>query len=202
MGTRIAILASGSGSTAQALIDASRSGGLSGGEVVILGSDREDAGALERARQAGIEALFVDPDGYADRDSYCEGLGKEMASRDVEWVCLAGFMKILKASFITMFPGRILNTHPALLPAFPGAHPVRDTIAWGAKVTGATVHLVDEQVDHGPILLQEAVAVEQQDDEASLHEKIKQIERRLYPQAVSACVSGRVKIIGRKAVIE
>jgi phosphoribosylglycinamide formyltransferase-1 len=201
MSSRIAILASGAGTTAQSLLDAGRSGHLGEAEVVVLVSDRPNAPALERARKAGVEALFVDASEYPDRVSYSEALAKELQRRDVDLVCFAGFMKILSPPFIRAFPNRILNTHAALLPAFPGAHPVRDSLEWGVKVTGATIHLVDEEVDHGPIVLQEAVPVLPTDNEEALHERIKQLERRLYPEAVRAMVSGRVRIVGRKVLV-
>lgn len=197
MTARIAILASGEGTNAQALLDASARGELAGGKVIVVASDSASAGALKRATTAGVEALFVDPADYADRASYSEALAKELQRRDVDLVCFAGFMKILSPVFIRTFPGRILNTHAALLPSFPGPHPVRDTIVWGAKVTGATIHFVDEDVDHGPILLQEAVPIIAGDDEDSLHERIKSVEHRLYPEAVRAVVAGRTRVLGR-----
>lgn len=202
MKSRIAILASGSGSIAQALLDASAREDLGGGAVVLVLSDRADAFALTRAKDAGVEALFLDPSLYPDRAAYCEAIAGELKRREVDLVCLAGFMKILTPDFIRGFRGRVLNTHPALLPSFPGARGVRDALTWGVKVTGATIHLADEEVDQGPILLQEAVYVLPGEDENALHERIKQVERRLYPEAVRALVSGKVKVEGRQASIE
>ncbi|MEO7803881.1 MAG: phosphoribosylglycinamide formyltransferase [Actinomycetota bacterium] len=197
MTTRIAILASGSGTIAQALLDASAAGQLGDGQVVVLISDRADAIALGRAKSAGVEDLYVNPDDFSDRKAYSHALAEELVAREVTLVCLAGFMKILSPEFIRPFAGRILNTHAALLPSFIGAHPVRDTLAWGAKVTGATIHLVDEEVDHGPIVLQQAVDVEPNDDEASLTERIKQVERQIFPAAVRLMLSGRLHMNGR-----
>lgn len=136
-----------------------------------------------------------------DRVEYCRTMAEFLKDRGVDLVCAAGFMKILAEPFIKAYEGKILNTHPSLLPAFPGAHAVRDTLAYGVKVTGATIHFVDDQVDHGPILLQEAVAVLDDDDEDTLHERIKQVERRLYPEAVRAVVAGRVGLEGRRTLI-
>ncbi|MGH2703598.1 MAG: phosphoribosylglycinamide formyltransferase [Actinomycetota bacterium] len=198
MQTRIAILASGSGSNAQALLDASARDDLAGGRVVVLASDREGAAALERARASGVEALHVDPAAYRMREEYDLGLVGALVARRIDLVCLAGFMRILSPPFIRAFPGRILNVHPALLPAFPGAHAVRDAIAWGVKVTGTTVHVATEEVDAGPILLQRCVGVLPEDDEASLHERIKTVEHELYPEAVRLFVSGRIRIEGRQ----
>ena len=183
---------------AQSLLDASASGDLGGGQVVLVASDRADAGALDRGRRADIEALFVDPRLFGGRAEFCAGLASEIERRDISLVCLAGFMRILTGEFVRPFAGRILNTHPSLLPSFPGAHAVRDAFEWGVKVTGATIHIVDEEVDHGPIVAQEAVAVLADDDEESLHERIKQVERRIYPEAVRAILQGRVVVEGRR----
>lgn len=199
---RIAILASGEGSIAQALLDASARGDLAGAEVALVVSDRKGARVLERSVRAGVDTLIFTSKGFADRTAYSEALAKELKNRKIAFICLSGFMKILAPPFIRAFEGRILNTHAALLPAFPGAHPVRDTLAWGAKMTGATVHFVDEDVDHGPIVLQEAVPVLPGDNEATLHERIKDAERRLFPEAVRLVVAGRTRIIGRTVVIE
>ncbi|MGH2687865.1 MAG: phosphoribosylglycinamide formyltransferase [Actinomycetota bacterium] len=201
MPKRIAILASGTGTVARALLDASLRDDLGGGRVVVLVSDRKDAGALERAREAGVEAVFLDPAGHQDRASYDRALVGVLGDRDVDLVCLAGFMRILTAAIIDRFRDRVLNTHPALLPAFPGAHAVRDALAWGAKVTGATVHIADEKVDHGPIVLQAAVPVFPDDDEASLHERIKEVEHRLFPEAVRLAASDRLVVRGRTVEI-
>lgn len=201
MTMRIAILASGGGTNAQALLEASERGELGGGKVVAVVSDRERAGALERARSFGVEALFVDPLAHPSREAYAEALVEELVARGVKLVCLAGFMRILPPVFVKAFEDKVLNIHPALLPSFPGAHPVRDALEWGVKVTGATVHFADEAVDQGPIILQEAVPV-LHDGEDALHERIKAVEHRLYPRAVKAVCEGRVRIEGRKVTVE
>jgi len=201
MPKRIAVLASGTGTVAQALLDASLHDDLAGGRVVVVVSDRRGAGALERARQAGVEAVFLDPAAHEGRAAYDRALVEVLTGRGVDLVCLAGFMRILTPAFIGPFRDRVLNTHPALLPSFPGAHAVADALAWGAKVTGATVHFADEQVDHGPIVLQAAVPVLPGDDEASLHERIKEVEHRLFPEAVRLAVSDRLVIRGRTVEI-
>lgn len=170
---------------------------LAGGQVVLVVSDHAGSGALERARRHRIEGLFLNPALYRDRGAYDRALAQLCQERDIGLVCLAGFMRILSSPFIRAFEGRILNTHPALLPAFPGAHAVRDALAWGVKVTGVTVHFADEQVDHGPIVMQEPVKVLQDDDEARLHERIKSVEHRLFAQAVRAVISEGTRIVGR-----
>jgi phosphoribosylglycinamide formyltransferase-1 len=170
---RIVVLASGSGTLLQALLDAD---GL-GGRIVAVGSDRADAQALVRA--AALPTFCVPLGRYADRSGWDAALADEVGKHDPDWVVTAGFMRLLGPAFLHRFGGRIVNSHPALLPAFPGAHGVRDALAYGVKVTGCTVHLVDAGVDSGPIIAQEAVPVVPGDDEATLHERIKVVERRL-----------------------
>jgi phosphoribosylglycinamide formyltransferase-1 len=191
--TRLAVLASGQGTNLQALLDDP----VVGPAIVLVLSDRPEAMALERARAKGVEAHVVDPDLHPGRDLYGRALGARLERAQVDMVLLAGFMRILSGELVRTFDGRMLNIHPSLLPAFPGAHPERDALAWGAKVTGVTVHLVDEEVDHGPIVLQEAVRARSDDDEASLHARIQEVEHRLYPLAARLLMEGRLKVEGR-----
>jgi phosphoribosylglycinamide formyltransferase 1 len=200
MSVRIAILASGSGSNAQVLIDASTRDDLAGGQVVVVVSDRP-APILEFAESSGVEALLINFKDFSSREEFGDALLSELRSREVELVCSAGWMRINPPAFMKAFPNRMLNIHPALLPSFPGAHAVRDALEWGVKVTGTTVHFADEEVDHGPIILQEAVPVVSGDTEETLHERIKEVEHRLYPEAVRAVVSGRVQVEGRSVQI-
>lgn len=202
MSVRIAVLASGSGTNAQALIDNSVRGDLAGGEVVLIVSDRPGAGVLDRAEQTGVEALVLDFTEFPSREEYGKALVEELKARNISLVCHSGFMRILPPIYIESFPNRVLNLHPSLLPSFPGAHAVRDALAWGVKVTGTTVHFADEEVDHGPIIVQEAVPVLPGDTEEALHDRIKEVEHRLYPEAVRAVVSGRVRIEGRNVHID
>lgn len=204
MTTRIAVLASGAGTNAEALLGAASRGELGDAEVVVLASDRDGCGALAAARRAGVEAIFLDPGGPGaggDRDGYGRVLLAALRERQVDLVCLAGFMRILSPGFIAAYEARVLNIHPALLPAFPGAHAVADALAWGVKVTGTTVHFADEAVDHGPIVAQACVPVLEGDDEASLHERIKAVEHRLYPEAIRLVVEGRTATAGRRVLI-
>jgi phosphoribosylaminoimidazolecarboxamide formyltransferase/IMP cyclohydrolase len=198
---RIVVLASGHGSNLQALIEAA-SDPAYGARVVLVVSDRPEAFALERARAAGIDTAVVRLADHPDRHAFDLAIRDTVAGARPDVVCLAGFMKILGPEFVRAFPNRIINTHPSLLPAFPGAHPVRDTLAYGVRVTGCTVHVVDEQVDHGPVLLQVPVPVEDGDDEERLHERIKVQERRLLPAAARLVAAGRVHLEGRRAVLE
>jgi phosphoribosylglycinamide formyltransferase 1 len=191
---RVAVLASGTGSNLQALLDDPHVGPA----VVLVVSDRPEAGALQRARARGVEAVALSPAGFATREAFDRGLLELLEDAGVEMVLLAGFMRILGPVVIRSFPDRMLNIHPSLLPAFPGAHPVRDALAWGARVTGVTVHLVDEEVDHGPIVLQESVAIEARDDEERLHTRIQEVEHRIYPRAARLLGEGRLKVEGRR----
>ena len=196
----IAVLCSGQGSNLQAIIRAIRVGRLRADIALVL-SDRAEAKALVRARRAGIPAQFVDPKAYANRAEFDRHLITLLDAQGVRLVCLAGFMRLLSPGFVRHFPQRILNIHPALLPAFSGAHALRDALAWGAKVTGVTVHLVDEKVDHGPILLQEAIAIRTQETESTLLARLHRLEHRLYPKAIRLVLAGRVRVQGRHVTI-
>ena len=189
MAARIVVLASGSGTLLQALIDAARSDALDV-DITAVGSDVPGVLALSRAEDAGIPVFVQEPMAYATRDDWNAALTERVASFAPDWVVSAGFMRILGPEFVDTFAGRILNTHPALLPSFPGAHAVRDALAHGVKVTGCTVHLVDHGVDTGPIIAQRAVEVLPDDDEASLHERIKVVERELLVQTLAALTGG------------
>ena len=193
MDARIAVLASGTGTNLQALLDDP----LIGLQVALVVSDRPGALALERARGRGVKAVVLEPSHYSSREGFDRALTALLEEEAIEFVLLAGYMRILGAHTVQAFRERILNVHPSLLPTFPGAHPVRDALAWGTKITGATVHLVDEDVDHGPIVLQEPVLVLPEDDERSLHQRIQTVEHRLFPRAARLLTEGRLKVEGR-----
>ncbi len=160
-------------------------------------SDRSDANALERARARSVEAVHVDPDGFADRSAFDHALVGTLRDHAVDIVALAGYMRIAGPELVGAFRDRMLNVHPALLPAFPGTSAVADALAWGVKVTGVTVHLVDEQVDHGPVVFQEAIEIAPDDDRDSLEERVHEAEHRLLPAAVRALGEGRLVVEGR-----
>jgi formyltetrahydrofolate-dependent phosphoribosylglycinamide formyltransferase len=184
---RIVVLASGSGTLLQSVIDAAADGRLPA-RIVAVGSDVAGAQALDRAQQAGIP-VFVDPPAdHADRAAWDDALLVRLRSFAPDWVVSAGFMRILGPAVVDAYPGRIINTHPALLPAFAGAHGVRDALRYGVKVTGCTVHVVDHGVDTGPILAQRAVDVRPDDDEATLHERIKEVERTLLVETLAQLI--------------
>src|SRR3989338_8199760 len=197
----IAVLCSGEGTHLQAILDAARSGRLRA-RIALVVSDRPDARALSRARRAGVPAHCLNPTSYSTRASFERALIRLLRQHRVRLICLAGFMRILSPVFVRGFRHRILNIHPALLPAFPGAHAVRDALAWGAQVTGVTVHFVDEQVDHGPIILQEAVPIRPHDTEASLLARIDRSEHRLYPKAIGLVLAGRTRLVGRQVYLK
>jgi phosphoribosylglycinamide formyltransferase-1 len=158
------------------------------GRVVAVAADRSCVG-LERAAGRGIRTILCDFSSYESRPRWNDDLRERLMQLEPDLLVSAGFMRILAPSFVDAFAGRVINLHPSLLPAFPGAHAVRDALAYGVKVTGATVHLVDYEVDHGPILLQEAVRVEPDDTESTLHERIKSVEHRLLPEACRLMLS-------------
>ncbi|MGH7389336.1 MAG: phosphoribosylglycinamide formyltransferase [Candidatus Rokuibacteriota bacterium] len=197
---RLGVLVSGRGSNLQALLDACARPDFPARVVVVI-SDRERAPALDRARAAGVEALFVDPKGFSDREAFDAALVRELDARGVGLVCNAGFMRILSPVFVRAFAGRALNVHPSLLPAFPGLHAQRQALAHGVRVAGATVHFVDEgPVDGGPIVLQSSVPVLPDDTEETLAARILVEEHRLYPEAVRLFAEGRLAIAGRVVV--
>lgn len=198
---RIAVLVSGSGSNLQSLLDTIARDGDFGGEVVVVGSDQPDCLGLERARRAGIPAVGVALDDHPDRPTWERELVGQLEAHDPELVVLAGFMRVVSSDFLARWPQRVVNIHPSLLPAFAGAHGVRDALEYGVKVTGSTVHIVDEEVDHGPIIAQEPVDVEPEDDVDRLHERIKEVEHRLLPACVKLLCHDRVRIEGRHATV-
>jgi phosphoribosylglycinamide formyltransferase-1 len=181
----IGVLASGNGTNLQALLD-------EGLPVVAVASNNTKARALDRAARAGIEAAAFPAVEFDSREHRDAEMAEWLAERDVQLVVLAGYMQILTSAFLDRFEGRVLNVHPSLLPSFPGAHAVDDALAHGVKVTGATVHFVDEGVDTGAIVLQEAVPVHEGDTPEALHERIQQVEHRLLPRAVRLFLDGKI----------
>ncbi len=192
------MLVSGEGTNLQALLDDA----VVVPHITVVCSDRPDAPALRRATAQGIEALTMRPEDVGEPGSYDRALRDLLLDRDVNAIVSAGFMRVLGPEFVTAFADRWLNVHPALLPSFRGATGIADALAWGVKVTGVTVHLVDEEVDHGPIVRQEAVAVRPDDDEASLAARIHEVEHRLLPEATRALIEGRLTVQGRHVIEE
>jgi phosphoribosylglycinamide formyltransferase-1 len=197
MSARLVVLVSGSGTNLQALLDASADPSF-GAVVVAVGADRPGVPALGRAETAGLPAFVEQVRDYPQRDDWDRALTVACAVFEPDLVILAGFMKLVGPAFLARFGGRVINTHPALLPSFPGMHGVADALAYGVRVTGCTVFLVDEGIDAGPVIAQAAVPVHDDDDEASLHERIKVAERALLTGAVSRMARDGWSVQGRK----
>ncbi|RLD99974.1 MAG: phosphoribosylglycinamide formyltransferase [Aquificota bacterium] len=197
---KLGVLVSGRGSNLQAIIDAIERGDLEA-QVAVVISDKEDAFALERARKHGIEALFIDPKAYSSREEHEKVIVDELEKRGVGLICLAGYMRILSEYFVDRFRWRIINIHPALLPSFPGLHGQKQALDYGVKISGCTVHFVDEKTDHGPIIIQAAVPVLEDDNEDTLAARILEYEHKIYPRAIQLFAQGRLEIEGRRVKV-
>lgn len=197
---KISVLVSGSGTNLQAIIDQVAMGKLPVTIACVI-SNKGDAYALERAKQHGIPALHLDHRLFASREEYDAALVSTLREFEVQLVVLAGFMRIITPVMIDAFPHAIINLHPAILPAFPGLHAQRQALEHGAKITGCTVHFVDAGTDTGPIILQAAVPIEDNDTEESLSARIQREEHRLFPEAIRLIAEGRVTVSGRRVMI-
>ena len=195
-----AVLASGRGGNLKAIINAVESGKINAHLKVVI-SDKKDAYALEHAREAKIPTAFLNPKDFHDREAFDRAVVERLHEFKIDFVVLAGYMRLVSSFFLRQYPDKILNIHPSLLPAFKGTHAIKDAFDSGVKVTGPTVHFVNEEMDGGPIILQERVAVDPQDSVESLEEKIHEAEHRIYPQAIDLFVRGKLKIEGRKVII-
>jgi phosphoribosylglycinamide formyltransferase-1 len=198
---KIGVLASGRGSNFQSIMDEIESDRLKA-EIVLLITDNPSAFAIERAKKHGVEYLVVQPKEYLSKDVYFMRIADALKKKNVELVVLAGFMKIVGKPLIDAFPNRIMNIHPALLPSFPGLHGQKQALDYGARISGCSVHFVDEGMDTGPIIIQAAVPVFQNDTEETLSERILKYEHRIYPEAIRLFSEGRIKVEGRKVKIE
>ena len=193
MALKIAIVASGSGSNAQAMFDKIKKG-LLDAEVTLVISNRPKAKVLERARNFGAPTLELDHKDYNDRESFDRVLVEALKKSGAELIVLAGYMRMLTPYFLEAFAGRVVNIHPALLPSFAGVHGARDARAWGVKISGCTVHLVDEIMDHGAVIAQAAVPVMPGESEADLQQRIHRMEHRIYPQVLQWFAEGRIDV--------
>jgi phosphoribosylglycinamide formyltransferase 1 len=198
MGERIAVLVSGSGTNLQALLDHPVCGPL----VALVLSDRPGVKALDRADAHGIGSAVVQPKDFRDRDAFDRAVADLLLDRGIDVIVSAGYMRLLGPAVLERYRGRCLNVHPSLLPAFPGVQAVADALAYRAKVTGVTVFLVDEGMDTGPIVLQEAIEVRDDDDGDSLESRVHEVEHRLLPAATAALVEGRIRVEGRAVTID
>lgn len=199
MNRRLGILISGRGSNLQAIIDAIAEGRLDA-TIALVVSNRADAAGLERAREAGIETLYMNHKDYGSREAFDRAVVEALKKREVSLVCLAGFMRLLSAEFVKAYPNAVLNIHPALLPAFPGLDAQHQAWEHGVKVSGATVHIVTPELDAGPIVLQATVPVRDDDAPAVLAERILVEEHRIYPEAIAIMLDGRWRVDGRRFV--
>lgn len=197
----LGVLVSGRGSNLQAILDAIYADRLPLAKVAVVISDNPEAKALQRVAGMGIPTVVIERKNFADRAAFETALADELARHQVDLVVLAGFMRILSACFIHRFPGAIVNIHPSLLPAFPGLDAQGQALRYGVKVAGCTVHFVDEGMDSGPIIMQEAVPVEPQDTEHTLADRILHVEHRLYPRAIALFCEGRLQVDGRQVHI-
>lgn len=196
----IAIFCSGNGTNLQAMIDKVAEGYIPA-SIALVVSDNKDAFALKRAKDAGIETLVLDPKDFGTREDFDKEVIESLEKKKVELVVLAGFMRLLSGPFIKKYENRIMNIHPALLPSFKGTRAIKDALEYGVKVTGPTVHFVDEKLDHGPIILQKTIEVRGDDTEEILLERMHKKEHEIYPEAVKLFVEGKLKIEGRRVVI-
>ncbi|MBM3284364.1 MAG: phosphoribosylglycinamide formyltransferase [Candidatus Aminicenantes bacterium] len=197
---RIAVFLSGRGSNFRAIHDAILAGRVNA-DIALVFSNIEDAPGLVTARERGLETLYLNPKLYAGREEYDKEILKEVRKRNVDLVCLAGYMRILTPLLCREFKHRIMNIHPALLPSFPGLHVQKKAIEWGVRYSGATVHFVSEEVDMGPIILQAVVPVLQDDTEETLSDRILKEEHKIYPEAVRLFFEGRLEVRGRRIFI-
>jgi len=199
---KIAVLASGGGSNFQAIIDNVESGYIPGSEIVVLATDKPGAGAVKRAEKHGIDTMVLEAAGYESREQYDKDLASALKKYSPDLICLAGWMRILSPSFVGAFPDKIMNIHPSLLPAFGGGtHAQADAFNHGVKLSGCTVHFATSDVDAGPIIIQAAVPVEEDDTAETLQKRILRQEHKIYPRAIKMFAEGRLSIEGRKVHI-
>jgi len=196
---KLGVLVSGRGSNLQSIIDNIEKGNLNA-EIAVVISDVEDAYALERARKHNIGTRFVNPKDFKDHSGFFDEIAKTLEENNIEYVILAGFMRIVSPSLVSKYENKMLNIHPALLPSFPGLGVQKKALEYGVKYSGCTVHFVDEGCDTGPIVLQAVVPVLEDDTEETLSQRILKEEHRIYPEAIDRVINGRVKIVGRRVI--
>lgn len=197
----LGVLASGRGSNFQSIIDSIESGVLNA-KIALLITDNPESYAIERANKHNIEALVIKPRDFSDRDLYYSHIAEELKKRNVELVILAGFMRVVGKALIDKYRNRIMNIHPALLPAFPGLHGQKQAAEYGVKISGCTVHFVDQGMDTGPIIIQAAVPAYHDDTEETLSERILKQEHKIFPYAIRLYSEGKISVNGRKVIIE
>lgn len=197
---RIAVFVSGNGSNLQAIIDAVKKKRIKA-EIGLVFSNKRKAYALKRAEEAGIKTLFLNPKNYTNPQSFERDIVIQLKEEKIDFLILAGYMKILSPFFIRTYPKKIINVHPSLLPSFKGARAIKDTLTYGVKVAGVTVHFVDEKMDHGPIISQHGFMLKDDETLEGLEAKVHDLEHKLFPKAVALLVEDRLKVVGRKVTI-
>lgn len=197
---KFAVFISGNGSNLQAIIDAIQAGDITA-ELALVVSDREKAFGLQRAEKIGIKTMVFNPKNYTNPQSVDRDMAANLKQEKIDFLVLAGYMRILTPFFVKQFPRQILNIHPSLLPSFKGMRGIKDAFTYGVKVAGVTVHFVDEKMDHGPIIAQESIKIQEGDTIESLEDKIHKIEHRIYPKAIQLFAENRLKFKGRKVEI-
>jgi phosphoribosylglycinamide formyltransferase 1 len=196
-----AVFCSGQGTNLQAIINASKKKRVKS-ELALVVCDNPMAYALKRARRAGIETAIVDPKRFSTREKLEAEIIRNLDKKGIKLIVLAGFMRILSDGFVRKYRNRVINIHPALLPSFKGAHAIRDALRCGVKLTGATVHFVTEDVDGGPIILQEACGIKENDNEKSLLARVHKLEHKIYPVAIDIFARGKLKVAGKRVIIK
>lgn len=196
----IAVFASGRGTNLQAIINAVNRGEIKAAISLVI-SDRIDAKALDRAKKAGIEAVYINPRDFSSREEFDKKAVSYLEKNDVVLVVLAGFMRLLSPYFVDRYRNRIMNIHPSLLPSFKGTSGIKDAWKYGMKITGVTVHFINEDLDAGPIILQKPVMIEETDTPSSLEEKVHRVEHQIYPEAIKLFIEGRLEVMGRRVKI-
>jgi len=197
---QFAVFASGNGTNLQAIIEAVKNKEITA-ELALVFSDNRKANAIKRAEDAGIKTLCLDPKDYTNPQSFDRDIAIYLKEHNIDFIVLAGYMRLLTPFFVKQFSDKILNIHPSLLPSFKGLRGIKDAFTFGVKVTGVTVHFVNEKMDNGPIILQESLKIQERDTLETLEEKIHAIEHKIYPKAIQLFVEGRLKIKGRKVRI-
>ncbi len=197
---KFVVFISGNGTNLQAIIDAVQAKEITA-ELALVISDREDAFGLKRAEQAGIKTAVFNPKNYTNTQSVDRDMAAHLKKEQIDFIVLAGYLRLVTPFFVKQFPLKILNIHPALLPSFKGLRGIKDAYTYGVKMTGVTVHFVDGKMDHGPIIVQESVKIQEDDKLETLTEKVHNIEHRMYPKVIQMFVEGRLKIRGRKVKV-
>ncbi|GIP22990.1 phosphoribosylglycinamide formyltransferase [Paenibacillus sp. J22TS3] len=199
---RIAVFASGQGTNFQALVDAAERGQLGGAEIALLVCDKPQAPVVGRAEKAGVEQFLFQPKSYASREDYEREIAAELEKRGIDLIVLAGYMRLITSVLVEPYAGRMINIHPSLLPSFPGVNAIGQAYDYGVKVTGATVHFVDGGTDTGPIIAQRTVEIYEGESIQSVEDRIHTVEKEVYPQVVTWLAQGRVRLEGRKVIVE